>query len=211
MYCLVLQGGFIRSTQSAFGWGGMRGQSEGVVGSVPGRCCISPSRPWSSPPPHSSPLPAPSLEAAELSTVLSPGGQMSWRNLGCSCLLQQVSKLNMNLSHWKAIFFQAVVIHGIPRISRHTGAVWGDTEPAGKGAGSTDTCSQSRSRSGAACSALLCPLRLCLFPYHRPAPPRSPLPAPSLSQTGCFLPGIHLPERRAGLGLHTVLWCPGKL
>lgn len=30
----------------------------------------------------------------------------------------------------------------------------GDMKPARKGAGSTDTCSQSRSRSGAACSAL---------------------------------------------------------
>lgn len=33
-------------------------------------------------------------------------------------------------------------------------ALLGDREPARKGAGSTDTCSQSRSRSGAACSAL---------------------------------------------------------
>lgn len=86
-----------------------------------------------------------------------------------------------------------------PDLQAHRSCL-GDMEPAGKGAGSTDTCSQSRSRSGAACSALLCPLRLCLFPYHRPAPPCSPHPAPSLSQTGCFLPGIHLPAApgRAG-------------
>lgn len=88
--------------------------------------CISPSRPWSSSQLHSSPLPAPSLQAAKSSAATSHGGQMSWRNLGCSCSVQRVSKLNMNLSHWKAIFFfQDTVIHGTsPNLQAHQ-SCWG--------------------------------------------------------------------------------------
>lgn len=76
----------------------------------------------------------------------------------------------------------------LPQISRHLRAVGG--HEASKEGGwehrhVLSVTQQERSR-------LLCPLRLSLFPYHGPTPPCSRHPAPTLSQTGCFLPRIHL-------------------
>lgn len=77
----------------------------------------------------------------------------------------------------------------LPQISRRIRAVGGhgaSKEGSWEHRHVLSVTQQERSR-------LLCPLRLRLFPYHRPTPPCSRHPAPTLPQTGCFLPRIHLP------------------
>lgn len=170
MCCLVLRGGFIGAPTVLLA--GV-GQSEGVVGGLcQAACCISPSRPWFSSQPHSSPLPAPSLEAAEFSTVTSHGGEMSWRNLGCSCLVQRVSKLNMNLSHWKAIFFQDAVIRGTsPNLQAHQ-SCWGIWSQQGRELGA-----QTRALSHAAgAEPPALPFEIVPAPLSPPDPALLPAP-----------------------------------
>lgn len=121
-----------------------------------------------------------------------PGGSRvqrchkSWRTnimekLGMQLLGSAGSKLQRE---FKAIFFPGTM--ALSQISRHIGAVGGDMEPARKGAGSTE-------------------LPALLFEIA-PVPFSPPHPAPSLSQTGCFLPRIHLPAV-PGTGLAAGTWC----
>lgn len=98
----------------------------------------------------------------------------------------------------------------LPQISRHIRAVGGygaSKERSWERSHVVPVTQQERSRLLCPLRLRLFPLRLLLFPYHLPTSPCSLHPAPTLSQTGCFLPRIHLPA--AGIR-HKVLSYPGK-